>query len=740
MGRASVAAAGFAYAGGAAADLGGVVYVARTPDRLGRILLACVEPVEPSPRGWEIASVALRVIQEQFSASTEPSDDALQLALAAANDAVLVENRQLTGGRWHHRHLVGVTAIAVAGRDIAIAQCLPSQAIVVQDGQSYGFPDVASWRGDYEATSESRDAHPLGFGDEVAPRFFQSEAAPGDLVVLCSTSVGRAIGRDDQAVIELFGGSLLTSDLEGSVDRLERHLADNQIADAFAVVIALAQLPNRARIPRLRRAPRPVTQAVPESFDDQIQPAMTAASAPGLAVRPALAPIIADIVQPSTRNWFAEVAELLSARRRPPTPSEVARKRALAAPGAMSVRRYQESMALPAEWRANLPRGPGVHVPARLLAVSLVLFLALGGTGFAVGFQRDRAARAEAALEAVDTALVAAQDNPGSATSLVAEADTALASARESGASGLSLVHREQELARVRDEVLGVARLEQVVRLGALPSTEAGGRIHLALSGQTLYVSAGDLYEFDADDGRLLDLLSQGDTVDGAAVGSLTQVSIDGGGVVASDGVATYLRDPAGRWQRSLLAIDEVGGLRPGAPLVTWGDASYSLSWTGDMVRFDQTANGPYASVWAAIDDSPDLETTLDLTIDGRIHVLLEDGRILTFSRGELVNTVDPFVVPALDKPSFLADAPFANNLYVVDRGGRVGQTSGRIIRVDQTGDARQYFVPAPTVDDPLGAAAATALASAEDLAVDELSGTVFWVTNGELWKAHIPL
>jgi hypothetical protein len=48
--------------------------------------------------------------------------------------------------------------------------------------------------------------------------------------------------------------------------------------------------------------------------------------------------------------------------------------------------------------------------------------------------------------------------------------------------------------------------------------------------------------------------------------------------------------------------------------------------------------------------------------------------------------------------------------------------------------------VPTPSTVDPLDAAAASALASADDLAIDELSGTVFWVTNGELWKAHMPL
>ena len=184
---ASVTAAGFAYADGAAADLGGVVYVARSPNHFGRILLACVEPLEPSPRGREIAAVALRVVQETFNAHDGSTADALRSALVAGNDAGAAENRQLSGGRWHHRHQVGVTAVAVADREIFIAQASPSQGnvIVVQDGQTYSFPDVASWRGDYEPCSENGASHPLGFGDELTSRFDQSDAAPGDLVALC---------------------------------------------------------------------------------------------------------------------------------------------------------------------------------------------------------------------------------------------------------------------------------------------------------------------------------------------------------------------------------------------------------------------------------------------------------------------------------------------------------------------------------------------------------------------------
>jgi hypothetical protein len=323
--------------------------------------------------------------------------------------------------------------------------------------------------------------------------------------------------------------------------------------------------------------------------------------------------------------------------------------------------------------------------------------------------------------------------------SSVAEAEAAMVSAREAGAAGDALSDREQTLASVRDTVWGVKRLGEVFRVGALPRGAGAGAVRLALSGRTLYLAAGDLYELDPDAGLLLALLSQGDTVDEAAVGDLRHVSLTDGSVVASDGIATYVRDDRGRWQRRPLAIDEVGGLRAGAPLITWGDASYGVSWSGDIVRFDPSSGGPLADVWAAAEDTPDLELIRDLAIDGRIHVLLEDGRTLVFSRGELTGTVAPFIVPTLQDAAFLAEAPFATAYYIVDRTAQLGNNMGRIVQVDATGDAWQILSPAPVATNPAASAAAVSLANADDLAIDELSGTVYWVADGEIWRASLP-
>jgi hypothetical protein len=173
--------------------------------------------------------------------------------------------------------------------------------------------------------------------------------------------------------------------------------------------------------------------------------------------------------------------------------------------------------------------------------------------------------------------------------------------------------------------------------------------------------------------------------------------------------------------------------------VVGWGDAAYGLTWDGNIVRFEQSAGTPLATKWAEVEETPDLDLARDLAIDGRIHVLLEDGRLLTFSRGALVGTLAPFVAPALKEPAFLADAPFASALYIVDHHGQIGENAGRIIRVDAAGDAMQYLTPPPTPGDMASSAAAVSLASAEDLVVDELSGTVYWVSGGEIWRASLP-
>src|SRR5829696_507090 len=323
MGRASVTAVGFALAGGSAADTAGVAYVAPVPDRFGRVLLVCVEPIEHSPRGMELAGIALRAIRDTFAATAGTSAEALGAAFAAANAAVMAENRPLATGRWERRICVGASAVALAGREIVVAQAAPSQAILVQDGQVYAFPDIASWRGDYAPDASFVESHPLGSSNEQTPRLFCSEAVPGDLIVLAATGLGRALVQDERAIVDLYGGALLTADLEGSVDRLERLLVEHDIAEAFAIVASVSRLPGRSRL-RPRLQPRLARRAKPPAASSAVG---TDAGVPALVHAASVVPTTASAEIPTPmlpafdeqpplfeglRDWAIDLAELFS--------------------------------------------------------------------------------------------------------------------------------------------------------------------------------------------------------------------------------------------------------------------------------------------------------------------------------------------------------------------------------------------------------------------------------------------
>ena len=56
---------------------------------------------------------------------------------------------------------------------------------------------------------------------------------------------------------------------------------------------------------------------------------------------------------------------------------------------------------------------------------------------------------------------------------------------------------------------------------------------------------------------------------------------------------------------------------------------------------------------------------------------------------------------PRLSRPRlprrFLAHAPFANDFYIVDRNGAIGENVGRIVRVDASGEAgNSHAEPVP--------------------------------------------
>ena len=78
-------------------------------------------------------------------------------------------------------------------------------------------------------------------------------------------------------------------------------------------------------------------------------------------------------------------------------------------------------------------------------------------------------------------------------------------------------------------------------------------------------------------------------------------------------------------------------------------------------------------------------------------------------------------------------------DFYIVDRNGRLARRWD-VSSERRVGEARNISRRRASRGDLVGQAAAVTLAHAEDLAIDELSRVVYWVSDGEIWRAIMPL
>jgi len=252
-----------------------------------------------------------------------------------------------------------------------------------------------------------------------------------------------------------------------------------------------------------------------------------------------------------------------------------------------------------------------------------------------------------------------------------------------------------------------------------------------------VYLAGGGLYQVDAKHGRLVRLLAPGDSVQDGIVGELDAAATDGPGLIATDGMAAYERDGAGRWTRRPLGLDDGETPWPPMPVAAFQGSLYALATeTGRVLKFPAENLAAPPLTWVGAGDYPELTDARDLVIDGRVHVLLADGRVLTFYRGGLQATLTPDLDPPLAEPVALAGGPDTNFLYLVDAGAEIGMTTGRLVRLDGSGGTLQFLPPIPTTE---GDAAAHALANVRDLVVDEAAGIVYFVTDRDLWRATLP-
>lgn len=768
MSRASASAA-FAVAAGRPADIAASVFLGGDP-RGGPRLLVAIEPMDTGPRARELSVLALSTIRDRFLAQPGvPLADRLGDAVAAANTVLFHENRAAVG-RWERPVLAGVTAIALAGREMVTAQLPPSQLIAVQDRRLYAVPALASWGAREEGAADGDDvAQPLGAGQATSPTILRTQTAPGDLVVLCHSAIARAAARFPSSGA-LVASALAGGDPDAGLDALTEIVVERGLDDAFAVVYRIdgrralgfggpARFASNGRNSEASEgaaAARPLdvarffTVAPPEPASHiparqrSIHSARSAALPPQrtasaiAAVGGAMA-LDAD-ADPFESLRLGIVGLVESFRIAPGLPHHGHRMPQRTVPGAGSISRYVggAGWASPAA-RAALPRGVALRIPGRLLVLLLLLALLVAGAALAVGIQQARQAQAAAALAAADRAVNDLSADPVAPMLAIADGEAALEAASAAGADPELVAARQGAFDAARDQALGVERLSNMARLGGLPDGVDAENARLVTLGQRVFLAGGGFYEIDARRGFLVELLAPGQTVDGVAIGRIVDATVDETGVLLSDGAALYQQDADGAWRRVPLSEPRPAGGPTDGPTASFNRMLYAIAPGGSIVKYENDGRGLTPWMWASAAEYPDLADARDLAVDERVHVLLADGRVVSFYRGVLESASAVPVAPEFAAQGFFASAPGSRALYLVDTTARVGSTVGRLIRYDGGGRTQQFLAPIASPNSAEGALAARALAESRSVAVVEGAASVYLLAGGEIWRATLP-
>ena len=736
-----------------------------TPQRRGFAVLT--EPLTPSGRGQELARHARElIVQELRRNQRQPVDAALVRAFAAANSLVFDEGR-FPGGVGQ-QFLVGATAIVFEGHQATIAHVPPGQFILAQDGLVYSIPELASWLPAYaEPVDDGPAPEPLGYASWTAPLVVQTELRAGDTMVLCNARMGEALAQEsvdaglNQRTLMHFHGR----DPDKVLETMREVVIDRDEDAAAVAVIAFPPLPQSAQIATLgdvgrnmreqwrhgRAMLRQVTPAPRPKKQTKLS-APVAASVAAMVDDEGVAVAEAAPARPRKaprHERFQERLIRLTERRSTDwrdtwrQPNEI---RQFGVPGAHGVNVFRTNSTLAGEpsWKNALPRLPLLRSPAFLM-VCAVLLVALLAVGF---LERDRFLASDvdpnALIAEVDQRLVAinTMTNAEAIDEELTRAQQDLEAARNAGAPENVVWPRQNQIVLERDEIHGVIRLADVARVGSLPEELQNSDSRAIHTPGGIFLANGDLYRLRPEAREIQRVLTTGTDVEGVKVGDLFGVAYDGEYLYATDGSYVYFAGNADGsvWQAMKLEEINEQGPWPDGPIAAFAQNMYIL--VADYRNIYSFATDPEEKSttpvdWVLTSVRASLNRAVDLTIDGNIYVLLDDGRVLTFRRGDQIGE---FALPSVDAetetPLAIIGGPLTGYLYVAvaDDSGQ-----GRVIAIDREGGHMRQLALPPGFSTG-SARVGSPFDSLQDIAVDEASGTLYLINKDGVWTARFTL
>jgi len=249
---------------------------------------------------------------------------------------------------------------------------------------------------------------------------------------------------------------------------------------------------------------------------------------------------------------------------------------------------------------------------------------------------------------------------------------------------------------------------------------------------------AGRVYRVTLTDTQVSTLLSTGDKIglvggtDKARVGGMLFIAwrptAAGGDLVLLDDTHTaYIWPPAtGTWQAFALAGADTLG-RP-HDLAAYDGNLYMLgAKTGQISKWAAGAysRGPVDWLSAAAGNEISSRVPIGMAIDGDVHLLLNDGQIMTFTAGEIKNTFSLPVWPQVTSPLAIFSTEATSSLYVVEFSDK------RVIRVDKATGAVQTQLKAPPDS--------SAFDGIRNVYVDEAAGKIYILSGAQFYVAALP-
>lgn len=380
--------------------------------------------------------------------------------------------------------------------------------------------------------------------------------------------------------------------------------------------------------------------------------------------------------------------------------------------------------------RRRLPRGR----PSLLLIASTLLVLLLVGSAFAFLYSNrpegvqlpdpeipQRTAELATALSSGDPAVIEAA---------LPFAQRALAIGQRSKLPPEELALLENEILQAQDSLDGTLRLSNVQLFGRLPEGMSSDGLRLGESGGVLYLLDPQAFLIDPTKLTLLEMPFSPN----AQVRSFSaQTSAENAaGVVLSDGSRLVLMNSDGdatelgvtTWPQG---IDPTSGLLTG-----FQDRLYLFDQeSGEILVADGQENVAYP--WLA-DSEPSLPAdALGMEINGAIHVIYADGRVVSLSSGEVYNRLDlgansgDYEILAVDSGDETGD------LYLATLEN--GTASLDYLDLAD-GKVSQILLPPTSIDDKTVDAIFDNVTS---MVVSEARGQIYWIADDAVWMATLP-